>query len=164
MAKSISSKSKEKEQAAPVIPTAEPMTEPVLEIEEEQPLVAEPPKPEPKVEEVKVVAPPPPPAVSEKLSFEEKILNFVDSRTGGNTKLNDFIKSLYPRPTIGNPPEYLNQGESKRLRSILSGMIANQQIIIRDNAHLLLGKFYHEPVDQKTCHRNINDVDLFVEK
>ena len=161
MAKKVSKKVEE--EVTPLVTPTEQVSEPVEEIEEEQPLVVEEPKPEQKVEVVM-----PQPAVKakepEEVPVEERIMKYIESRMGGEVKLNDFIKSLYPMPTVGNPPAYLSQGESKKLKAILTGMVGSGLLRIKGNAHLLLGQFYHEPVDQRTCHRSIKDVDLFVEK
>ena len=36
--------------------------------------------------------------VSEELTDEEKIVKFLESRSGGYVKINDFLKSLFPLP------------------------------------------------------------------
>jgi hypothetical protein len=96
---------------------------------------------------------------------EEKIVAFIESRTGGDTvRLNEFLKSLYPLPQRNEPPLWLNQGTSKQIKVLLSKMQADGLISIVNNTHELLGKFYHAGEQQITQHRNLNNVDILAKK
>jgi hypothetical protein len=99
------------------------------------------------------------------LSNEEKIVAFIESRTGGDTvRLNEFLKSLYPLPQRNEPPLWLNQGTSKQIKVLLSKMQADGLISIVNNTHELLGKFYHAGEQQITQHRNLNNVEILAKK
>lgn len=114
-----------------------------------------------KVEPIKVVAKKEEPI----LSNEEKIVAFIESRTGGDTvRLNEFLKSLYPLPQRNEPPLWLNQGTSKQIKVLLSKMQADGLISIVNNTHELLGKFYHAGEQQITQHRNLNNVEILAKK
>lgn len=76
-------------------------------------------------------------------SFEERILSFVEDKSG-DVKLNDFLKSLYGVPKPNVQAEWQTIGASKGLKSILSSLVDSGKLSIHNNAHLQLGKPYHE--------------------
>ena len=90
---------------------------------------------------------------------EEKIVAFIESRTGGDTvRLNEFLKSLYPLPQRNEPPLWLNQGTSKQIKVLLSKMQADGLISIVNNTHELLAGFwkqirwhYCRPIARSIC-------------
>lgn len=100
--------------------------------------------------------------VSEELTDEEKIVKFLESRSGGYVKVNDFLKSLFPLPKTPNePPVWLMQGAAKRLRVLLEGMRLKGLIKIANNTHLLLGTFYYPDTSHmKTAHHTLNSVQI----
>lgn len=93
-------------------------------------------------------------------SFEDRITAFLDGKSG-RVKLNDFLKSLWPSSKNNDPAPWLLQGNMKYLRSVLEAMVSSNKLIIFNDQHKLLGKFYHTGEDQKTCHRNL--ADTFIE-
>ena len=99
------------------------------------------------------------------MTAEEKIVQFIESRTGGgNVRLNEFLKSLYPMPKLNEPPLWLNQGTSKQIKNLLAKMQADGLISIVNNTHELLGKFYHAGEQQITQHRNLNNIEILAKK
>lgn len=130
---------------------------PVLEIEEKEAVEEE------KNEVVEVVKEKQQVETAE-LSNEEKIISFIENAVGSEVKLNDFIKSLYPLPTFTNPAIYLNQGESRKIRAMVSDMVAKGQIFLKDNRYLQLGSGYYEGTEQKLKHYNITNVEIIVKK
>jgi len=102
--------------------------------------------------------------ISEELSMEQKILNFIESRQPGEIRMNDFLKSLFPVPKFGEPPLWTQKGESKRLRIVLDELQKQRLIQVVNNMHLKLGQFYHEGETQQTKHHNLNTVTIVVKK
>lgn len=99
--------------------------------------------------------------IVENLSFEDRIVKFLESRNGGFVKVNDFLKSLYPLVKFNEPALYLNQGESKKLRVLLSAMQSNGKLQILNNQHLKLGAFhYPDPTTMKTEYYNLSNVSI----
>lgn len=93
------------------------------------------------------------------LPFDQRILAFMESRgTSGFIRLNEFLKSLYPLPKGNEPPKWLQMGEGKRLLGILDKLQSEGKILINNNQHKRLGKFYYAGVEQITQHHNLNDV------
>ena len=92
---------------------------------------------------------------------EEKIISFVTEKSKGEfVRLNEFLKSLYGVPKLGAPMPYLLQQESKKLKLMLSQMVANGQLQVKNNDHLKLGKNYYEGEEQFQKHYNINNLIL----
>ena len=130
----------------------------VIEEKEEEPVI-EIPEPIKEVVIEKVVD------LSVELSLEQRIINFIDSRDAGEIKMNDFLKSLFGVPKIGELPTWLNQGASRKIRQLLDDMVKNSQIIIQGNSHLRLGTFYYpDSSTGKTAYRNLSDVNIVVKK
>lgn len=101
---------------------------------------------------------------NEELSIEQKITNYLNDKEG-ELKINDFLKSLFGLPKFNEPAQWLLQGNSKYLRSVLEGMQAKGEIKIKNNAHRLLGQFYYP--DSTTGiqkHHNLNTVDVVIKK
>lgn len=152
MAKSV--KSTKKELTVDNVPElAQPEITPEVVVENEE-KVAEP--------VVEVVVENKVEVVSEELTDEEKIVKFLESRSGGYVKVNDFLKSLFPLPKTPNePPVWLMQGAAKRLRVLLEGMRLKGLIKIANNTHLLLGTFYYPDTSHmKTAHHTLNSVQI----
>jgi hypothetical protein len=97
-----------------------------------------------------------------KLSFEERIIAYLDSRAAGaSVKLNDFLKSLYPAPKGNMPPAWTDQGNMKRLRVLLDAMQSQGKIEIVANAHMQLGKaHYPDTTTMKTEYHNLATVGI----
>lgn len=162
-------KSKETTQATteiktePVVPIATEtrVESPVIEEKKESKVIA----PEPAKEEPK----PQPPYRKEldpKLSFEDRIIAFLDSRnTIEFVKMNDFLKSLYPLPKPNHPVAWMDQGAMKRLRILLEKMQAEGKIQIQSNAHHKLGTaYYPDTVTMKTEYHNLSSVVIDAKK
>ena len=124
-----------------------------------------------KVEEKKVEVPEPIKVVEpvkqvfdDSLTFEQKIENFLSDKEG-YVRANDFLKSLFGIPKFNEPPKWLIQGNSKLLKATLEKMVANSDIVIRDNQHRLLGQpYYPNSTTGKQEHRNLNNVEIFIKK
>lgn len=102
--------------------------------------------------------------ITDDLTMEQKILNFIESRQPGEIRMNDFLKSLFPVPKFGEPPLWTQKGESKRLRIVLDELQKQRLIQVVNNMHLKLGQFYHEGESQQTKHHNLNTVTIVVKK
>lgn len=101
--------------------------------------------------------------LEEEKTMADKILSFVESKSG-EIKLNDFIRSTYPPVTFAEPAKYFHQQESRVIRAALEGLVKEGKIVIKNNAHLTLGDFYHEGEDQRTKHHNLNSVEIIAVK
>lgn len=148
---------------APQVETVEEVVEETIPDIVEEPKVAI-------IEEVKVVEEPikevtvVKPEAKEELSMEQRIVDFLESRTG-EIRLNEFLKSLFPIPTNGEPSSCLQQGTSRMLRGLLEEMQAKCKIVIVDNKHRLLGQpYYPDSNTGKQAHHNLNTIGLFVKK
>lgn len=129
---------------------AEEPQAPIVVIEEVKPI-----EPLPIVESVKQEV---------ELSFEERILAFVDSRSGASIRLNDFLKSLFPLPKIAEPPKWLNQAESKKLRVLLGELQTKGLVKLADNRYTLLGRSYYFGAEQVQKHYSIADLEIICQK
>lgn len=98
------------------------------------------------------------------LSKEERIINFMATRPDGEVKLNDFLKTLYPLPTHGEPAIYLRQGESRALRGLLTKMQQEGKILFADNQYRKLGDFYYVDGDIETKYHTILTVTITAKK
>ena len=157
--------SSESPEVKPVIGDEPPSVtlEEVKEVEKvEEPIIEE------KVEEVK-------PTIQEKdtyayaaaetveLTIEQKITNYLNDKEG-ELRINDFLKSLFGLPKFNEPAQWLLQGNSKYLRSVLEGMQTKGDITIKDNRHRMLGQSHYEPITGKQLHHTLNTVDIVVKK
>jgi len=99
-------------------------------------------------------------APTQELSIEEKILNFIESKSG-EIKMNDFLKSLFG-VSIGNePPKWANQGASKLMKATLDKLVKEKVIKINNDNHLRLGQFYYpDSTTGKTEYHNLNTVPI----
>lgn len=95
----------------------------------------------------------------EDASDEEKILNFLDGKSG-TVNMNGFLKSLAGVPKMNEPPRWMQQGYSKYLRSLLSKMQTEGKITISNNRHLQLGQFYYEGEQHLQKHYNLNHIQI----
>lgn len=86
---------------------------------------------------------------------EEKILSFLDGKTGF-VRINELLKSIYGVPSFNVPAQWLQQGESRRLKGVLQRLVDAGKIEVKNNAHQTLGNFYYGE-DTKQKHRNLND-------
>jgi len=100
----------------------------------------------------------------EEKTFEERILEFIESRESGRIKLNDFLKSLFKVPKMNEPAEWMQQGKNKYLRMVLDMMVKKGELIIEGNKHLELGKPYHEGTDMLAKNHSLATVEIFVKK
>lgn len=97
--------------------------------------------------------------------MKTQILEFFNSRkTDAAIKLNDFLKSLYPKVTVDKPAMYLMQAESKKIAGVLTELVNEGHFTIQGNQHKLLGKPYYEGEDQRQRHYTINNLELIAEK
>lgn len=179
MAKATKSKKVVEETLPEPIPE---ITEQPEEIKEEvpEPEIAEQPKEETikigqtsaiLTDEVKVIEIPLSEAIERgfvkdvvELSKEERIINFMDTRSDGEVKMNDFLKSLYPLPTSSSPAAYLRQGESRSLRGLLTKMQQEGKILFADSQYRKLGDFYYVDGDTETKYHNILTVQIVAKK
>lgn len=101
---------------------------------------------------------------NEELTIEQKITNYLNDKEG-ELKINDFLKSLFGVPKFNEPAQWLLQGNSKYLRSVLESMQASGYITIKDNRHRLLGQFYYpDTATGKQQHYNLNTIEIIVKK
>jgi len=115
-------------------------------------------------EPVKAPIPAPTPTVKDERTDEQKIVDFVNSRPAGVVKLNDFLKSLYPPISFNSPAQYMQIGESKRLKKMLQDLHDSGEITIVNNSHSTLGKPYHHGEQQLSANHNIATVEIFAQK
>jgi len=104
------------------------------------------------------------PVSKEELSMEERISAFVDSRMDSKIRLNDFLKSLFPLPKLGEPPLWINQAESKKLRVLLGEMQSKGLIKLSDSRYTLLGKSHYVGAEQVQKHYSIADLEIICQK
>lgn len=124
-----------------------------------------------KVEENKVEAPAPIKVAEpintvfdDNLTMEQRIKKFLEGKEG-YVRANDFLKSLFGIPKFNEPAQWLQQGNSKLLKSTLDGMVANLDITVKDNLHRVLGKpYYPDSTTGKQQHRNLNNVEIYIKK
>lgn len=102
-------------------------------------------------------------ATNEEISIEQKITNYLNDKEG-ELRINDFLKSLFGLPKFNEPAQWLLQGNSKYLRSVLEGMQTKGDITIKDNRHRMLGQSHYEPITGKQLHHTLNTVDIVVKK
>lgn len=86
------------------------------------------------------------------------------TRPDGEVKMNDFLKSLYPLPTHGEPAVYLRQGESRALRGLLIKMQQECKILFSDSQYRKLGEFYYEGDNPETKYHTILTVSIIAKK
>jgi hypothetical protein len=125
------------------------------EVKAEQPKVENKP-----VSEAKPAAAP---KEEPKLSNEERVVKFLKEKGNGEfILLNDFLKSLYPVPKMGMKPAWLDRVESKKLKGLLTSLVASGQVEIEANRHSTLGGFYYDTQDpnQVTQYHNIATVQM----
>lgn len=131
--------------------------EEVKEVEKEEEKKVEAPEPIKVVEPINTV-------LDNNLTFEQRINNFLEGKEGF-VKANDFLKSLFGIPKFNEPAQWLQQGNSKLLKSTLDGMVANFDITVKDNLHRLLGQpYYPDSTTGKQQHRNLNNVEIYIKK
>lgn len=103
--------------------------------------------------------------VSEELSNEQKLLNFLESREVVEIKLNDFLKSLYGVPKFGEPSLALTQSSSKEIRNMLDKINNGGEYKIVNDLHKRLATFYYPDTEtMKTEWHNINSIPLVAVK
>ena len=99
------------------------------------------------------------------MTMEEKITAFINSRDGGEIKLNDFLKSLYPLPRFNEPPQWLQQAVSRQLKAILEGMKQKGEITIINDMHRQLGASYYPDTETgRQHHYNLNTLQIIAKK
>ncbi len=117
-------------------------------------------------EEPKEIKPIPPIAsvVIDERTDEEKLLAYIANSHSEKIELNPFLKSLYPLPSFGVPPVYLQIGESKRMKLMIGNMVAKNLILVIDSSYLKLGSFYYAENDTKTRHHNLDTIKIYAVK
>ena len=96
--------------------------------------------------------------------LEKDTINSNPNDKEGELRINDFLKSLFGLPKFNEPAQWLLQGNSKYLRSVLEGMQTKGDITIKDNRHRMLGQSHYEPITGKQLHHTLNTVDIVVKK
>lgn len=131
-------------------------TEPMQEVANPVPPVAPPPPP------TTLSAPTSHPVIDPKLSLEDKILAFLNGRTGSFVKINDFLKSLYSVPKLGETPWFANQQKNKSLRRTLQKLQAEGKVEFANNTFEKLGTHYYDTndVEQKTKYHTIANLPI----
>lgn len=102
--------------------------------------------------------------VQEEKTNSEKILDFVNGCEPGNYSMNEFLKSLYPKPINNEPPVYTNQHEAKKMRIILSELSDNKLVSFLDKNYMSLGRSFYEGEHQKQKHYTIANTEINFEK
>lgn len=93
---------------------------------------------------------------------DEKIVKFLKGKsTGEYTKLNDFLKSIYPAKKGNEPAVWDNQGESKRLRVLLDTMQSHGMIEIQNNRHSQLGTTFYTGAEQYSKVHTLATLDIY---
>lgn len=101
----------------------------------------------------------------EELSMDQKILNFLDSRSEGEIRMNDFLKSLFPPPSFGQPPLWKGQAASKQIRVLLDKMWNDGQISLITPAYQNLGRAYYPDHETgKTAYHDLSDTVIVCQK
>jgi hypothetical protein len=95
--------------------------------------------------------------------MEQKIVAFLEDKKDF-VKLNDFLKSLYPIPKMGEPPAYLDKGEMKRMRILLDNMQFHGKLEIKNNGHGQLGNHYYEGEQQYAKFYHIGNLTIEAKK
>lgn len=147
-----------------VAPEAKVEATPPVEVKEivVEPAISEPAKVEatepPKVVEVApFVTAPARPELDFTKSHKERIVSFLDSRKGaGKIKLNDFLKALFPLPSINQPAEYSSQPKMKKLRQDLRELKEEGKVTFVNDSFERLGRA-HFP-DQTTGRTHYWDI------
>jgi len=102
---------------------------------------------------------------NEELTMEEKIIKFLDSRQEGQIRMNDFLKSLFPPPSFGQPPLWSNQHSSKQIRVLLQTMISESKIELVNNAYQNLGRAYYPDHETgKTAYHDLSNTVIICQK
>lgn len=94
------------------------------------------------------------------LTMEDKIVKFLEGKNDF-VKMNDFLKSLYPIPTMQNPAKWMQQQVSKTLKGLLDSMVKDGVIKISGDKHLQLGKPYYHGADQRQAHHNLTSIEIY---
>jgi len=95
------------------------------------------------------------------IPIEDKIVSFLRSRdTNGFVVLNEFLKTLYPAPLLGAPPEWAKQIASKKLKNTLNAMHEKGEIFINNEQHKKLGTFFYEKDNPVTQYYNIGNLQI----
>jgi hypothetical protein len=161
-------KEKIKVEEKPELPIEQPLAPESVTLDEvkevEAPIVETDKEPIPviekSIEQIKEVQS----VTNEEISMEQKIMEFIENKGDVDININQFLKSLYPLPKIGEPALWLSKGENKRLRNLLDSMVKKGAIKILNNLHMRLGQFYHETQEQRTMHHDLNTVEITVKK
>ncbi len=106
------------------------------------------------------------PSVAEpKKSMEQRIIDYINSRDGGEIKLNDFLKSLFEVPKLNEPTQWLSQAASKQLRVLLDKMKKEGSISLANDNYLHLGTFYYPDAQTgRTHYHTLNTVQIVAKK
>jgi hypothetical protein len=150
---------------AKTVKTKAAASKPVEHIEKKIPLVVPVEVMEEKKVEVKEVKVEQPAIILEdNLGIEEKILKFIESRTGGEIRMNEFLKSLYGISAIGQAPKHANKTALRSMRKILSDMQRDGKILITDNKFLKLGATFYKGEEQVAEKYNLDNINISVKK
>ena len=94
-------------------------------------------------------------------TLEDKILDFVESRTTPEVRLNEFLKSLYGVPQ-GGKQKHEHITELRYLRSVLAGL--DGKLSFTSRQFLTLGNTRYEGVEMKAKKITLNDINIVVKK
>lgn len=105
------------------------------------------------------------PELNTKLPHKERIIAFLESRKGaGRIKLNDFLKSLYPIPKVGEKPQFTDQGKMKKLKHDLIELRSAGEISFINDSFERLGKaHFPDTTTGKTHYYDVSNLTIEVE-
>ncbi len=93
----------------------------------------------------------------------QKLVEFLEKNGKEDfVKANDFLKSLYPVPKVGEVPGWTSQPEMKKMRAWLNGLVDSRQIAVKSNTHNDLGRTYYEGAQQYQRHHNLATLNLHI--
>lgn len=92
-----------------------------------------------------------------------KLMEFLEKHGKEEfVKANDFLKSLYPTPKVGEVALWTQQSEMKQMKVWLKELADSRKIVVKSNSHNELGKIYYEGQQQYQRHRNLSTLDLYL--
>lgn len=99
------------------------------------------------------------------ISMEQQVINFIESRSEGEIKMNDFLKSLFGVAKVGEPPLWQNQGATKQIKVLLDKLHNAGEIEVCGNAHLKLGTtYYPDTTTMRAAQYDLGSVPVFCKK
>lgn len=91
--------------------------------------------------------------------YEKRIMAYLENRKIKEfTKINDFLKFLYPQPKYPEPAQWLKQDANKSLKVLLDRMQQEGKIVINNNQHRKLATFFYAGNNPQTQYYNIGNL------